>query len=71
MVKISCEGELTGYTFEVIVTGTGQVAHKEKITASNTSFNLEELKLNPGHYLLLLKQNNQIKNAKAFEIIQH
>lgn len=71
MVKISCEGELAGYTFELIVTGTGQVAHKEKITASNSSFNLEELKLNPGHYILLLKQNNQIKNAKAFEIIQH
>lgn len=71
MVKISCEGELTGYTFEVIVTGTGQVIHKEKITGSSTSFNLEELKLNPGHYLILLKQNNQIKNAKAFEIIQH
>ncbi len=71
MVKISCEGELAGYTFELIVTGTGQVVHKEKITASNTNFNLEELKLNPGHYLLLLKQNNEIKNAKAFEIIQH
>lgn len=26
---------------------------------------------NRTHYLLLLKQNNQIKNAKAFEIIQH